>query len=283
MCLPGTVEAVRERIEEEGAPTISRGTLLAGGAAAAAAAMFPGAALGGGRGSGGPSRRFKRMQDLTHLFRAGFPVFGGPEPTRETFFDFPTDGFYSQRWTFTEHSGTHMDAPGHFVPGGRLTPAIEAHELMRPLVVVDIRRRAAQDPNAMVTVDDLRKFERGKGRIPRDAIVAMNSGWDAKVNDPLAFKGAPAFPYNFPGFSGAATEWLIANRRVAGIAVDTLSLDPGNSTTFDAHFAILGADRYGLENVANLGKVPAPGATIVVGVVPWEAGSGGPLRAFALW
>ena len=173
MCLPGTAEAVRERIEEEGAPTVTRGTLLAGGAAAAAA-MFPGAALGGGRGSGGPSRRFKRMQDLTHLFRAGFPVFGGPEPTRETFFNFPTDGFYSQRWTFTEHSGTHMDAPGHFVPGGRLTPAIEADELMRPLVVVDIRRKAASDPNAMVTVDDLRRFERGSGRIPRGAIRAAD-------------------------------------------------------------------------------------------------------------
>ena len=283
MCLPGTVEAVRERIEDEGTPTITRGKLLAGGAAAAAAAMFPGAALGAGRGSGGPSRRFRRLQDLTHLFRAGFPVFGGPEPARETFFDFATDGFYSQRWSFTEHSGTHMDAPGHFVPGGRLTPAIEASELMRPLVVVDIRRKAAQNPNAMVTVDDLRKLERGNGRIPRNAIVAMNSGWDAKVGNPLAFKGAPAFPYNFPGFSGAAVEWLLAERGAAGIAVDTLSLDPGNSTTFDAHFTLLGADRYGLENVANLGKVPARGAQIVVGVVPWENGSGGPLRALALW
>lgn len=283
MCLPGTVEAVRERIEEEGTPTISRRTLLAGGAAAALAAVAPGSALGGGRGPGGPSRRFKRMQDLTHLFRAGFPVFGGPEPSRETFFSFAVDGFYSQRWSFTEHSGTHMDAPGHFVPGGRLTPAITPGELMRPLAVVDIRKRAAKDPNAMVTVDDLRKYERGNGRIPRGAIVAMNSGWDAKVNDTLAFKGAPSFPYNFPGFSGEATEWLLANRQVGGIAVDTLSLDPGNSTTFDAHFAILGANRYGLENVANLGKVPARRATIVVGVIPWEAGSGGPLRAFALW
>lgn len=282
MCLPGTVETVRERIEEEGTPTISRGTLLASGAGAALAAMFP-AAAGAKPRSGGPSRRFKRIRDLTHVFRAGFPVFGGPEPTRETFFSFGADGFYSQRWTFTEHSGTHMDAPGHFVPGGRLAPAIAPDELMRPLAVVDIRTRAAQDPNAMVTVDDLRRYERGNGRIPRGSIVAMNSGWDAKVNDSLAFKGAPAFPYNFPGFSGEAVEWLLANRAIGGIAVDTMSLDPGNSTTFDVHFTLLGANRYGLENVANLGSVPARGATIVVGVVPWEEGSGGPLRALALW
>ena len=172
-----------------------------------------------------------RFADLTHVFTEGFPVFTGDPRARETIFSIPTAGFYSQRWTFGEHSGTHMDAPGHFVDGGRLSPEITPQELIVPIVVIDISGRAATDPDAFVTVDDVRRFERGHGRIPEGALVAMNSGWAAKVGDSLAFKGGAAFPnYHFPGFGADAAMWLAENRDVTGIAVDTLSLDPGNST-----------------------------------------------------
>ena len=101
----------------------SAGARLAGGGAAAVAAALPGVADArkrrGGHG-GGP--RFGRITDLTHLFRAGFPVYTGDEPRRRTLKNYVPDGFYSQEWTFGEHSGTHMDAPGHFVPGGRRVP-----------------------------------------------------------------------------------------------------------------------------------------------------------------
>jgi kynurenine formamidase len=275
MCLPGTVEVVRERVEREGAPRINRRTVLTGAAAAAVAAAFPGAAAG--------HRKVKRAQDLTHLFREGFPVFSGPAPEREDLFTFAGAGFYSQKWTFGEHSGTHMDAPGHFIPGGRLTPQITLDELIVPLVVIDIRDKAARDPDAMVTVDDVRRFERWHGRIPRGALVAMWSGWDAKVNDELAFKGGSAFPnYHFPGWSEAAARFLLEKRSITGLGVDTMSLDPGNSMTFPVHVLLLGSDRYGIENLANLGNVRSRGATLVVGVVPWEEGSGGPMRALAL-
>jgi kynurenine formamidase len=76
---------------------------------------------------------------------------------------------------------------------------------------------------------------------------------------------------------------LIANRSITGVGVDTMSLDPGNSTTFEVHVLLLGSNRYGLENLANLGNVRPRGATAFVGVVPWEEGSGGPLRALAVW
>jgi kynurenine formamidase len=277
MCLPGTIEAVRERIEQEGVPRIDRRTVLLGAAGAALAAAVPGSAQA-------RTIPAHRIQDLTHVFRAGSPVFTGPEPAREDLFTFASAGFYSQKWTFGEHSGTHMDAPGHFVPGARLTPAITPQELVVPLAVVDISDKATRNPNATVTVDDLRRFERGHGRIPRGAFVAMNSGWAAKINDELAYKGGASFPdYNFPGWSKNAVEWLIANRSITGVGVDTMSLDPGNSTTFEVHVLLLGSNRYGLENLANLGNVRPRGATAFVGVVPWEEGSGGPLRALAVW
>jgi kynurenine formamidase len=279
MCLPGTVEAVRARVEEEGLPRVDRRTVLAGAAGAGIAAAFPRTA----RADVDAARRRRRVQDLTHVFREGSPVFTGPEPEREDLFTYAGDGFYSQLWSFGEHSGTHMDAPGHFVPGGRRTPDIKPRELIVPLAVVDISQKAARDPNAMVTRKDLRRFERRHGRIKRRSLVAMSSGWDAKIDDESAYKGGDAFPnYNFPGWSEDAVRWLLEERDINGIGVDTMSLDPGNSTTFPVHLLLLGADRYGLENLANLGRVRPRGMTALVGVVPWEEGSGGPARVMAV-
>lgn len=277
MCLPETVDAVREQIEREDAPRVSRRTVLLGGMGVAVAAAFPATAS-----AVRPAK--SRFQDLTHVFTEGFPVFSGATPTRETLVTIPANGFYAQRWTFGEHSGTHMDAPGHFVLGGRLSPEITPQELIVPIVVIDISARAAADPDAVVTVDDVRGFERRHGRIPDGALVAMNSGWAAKIDDPLEFKGGAAFPdYHFPGFGLEAAMWLAEHRDVTGIGVDTLSLDPGNSTTFAVHVNFLATDRYGLENMNNLDKIPPRGALAYVGLIPWEEGSGGPCRVIANW
>ncbi|MGH3048244.1 MAG: cyclase family protein, partial [Gaiellaceae bacterium] len=153
-----------------------------------------------------------------------------------------------------------------------------------PIVVIDISRRAARDPDATVTPDDLRRFERRHGRIPRGALVAMDSGWADKVDDPLEFKGGAAFPdYHFPGFGAEAAMWLAERRDVTAIGVDTMSLDPGNSMTFPVHVNFLASDRYGIENLANLDRIPPRGALAYVGLIPWEEGSGGPCRVIANW
>jgi kynurenine formamidase len=279
MCLPGTAEFVRERVEAEGAPKVDRRAALIGAAGAALAASFPASAL-----ANGGRRRKNRFCDLTHTFTEGFPVFTGDSPARETIADYATSGFYAQRWTFGEHSGTHMDVPGHFIPGGRLSPEIEPRELVVPLAVVDISKRAETDPNAMVEVDDIKRYERKHGKIPDGALVAADSGWAGKVGDPLAFKGGAAFPnYNFPGWSLEAAMFVADKRDVTGIGIDTLSLDPGNSLTFPVHVNYLATDRYGIENLAGLDCVPASGATAYVGLIPWEEGSGGPCRVIATW
>jgi kynurenine formamidase len=272
MCLPGTVEAVREQ-----QPQLSRRTMLAGGGAAALAALLPGEAVAHKRRRG---RRRGKVVDLTHTFTAGFPVYTGDPPVRRTLKNYTPDGFYSQEWTFGEHSGTHMDAPGHFVEGARRTPQLRPKELILPIVVIDISARAASDPDADVTVDDLRRFERRHGRISRNALVAMNSGWDAKLGSP-AFTGGMLGDYHFPGFGEDAIDFMIERNRGSAIAVDTLSLDPGNSATFPVHNKWLAEDHYGLENLANLGDLPPHGAVATVGVIPWEEGSGGPARVFA--
>jgi kynurenine formamidase len=279
MCLPGTIETVRERVEQEGPPKLDRRAALLGAAGAAVAAALPGRALGAATPT-------NRLQDLTHVLREDFPLFlGAPVVTdREVIVTVPANGFYAQRWTFWEHVGTHIDAPAHFIAAGRTSPELTLDELVRPLVVIDISARAATNPDAEVLPSDLVAFERGHGRIPRGAVVAMNSGWDARVDDTAAYLNIGADgKQHFPGFGRAAVEWLLEERGIAGIGVDTVSLDPGRADAFDAHLTLLSANRYGIENLANLGRIPPRGATIFVGIIPWEQGSGGPARVFARW
>jgi kynurenine formamidase len=280
MCLPGTVEKVAERTRTEG---VSRRSFLAAAGAAGAAGvtstLLPSTALASGRGKG---RNRHNAVDLTHTFSAGFPMYTGAEPSRRTTTTIPANGFYGQEWTFGEHSCTHMDAPGHFVAGGRLTPEIKPNELMLPVAVIDISKKARQDPDAQVTPDDLISYERKHGRIPKHAAVLMDSGWADKLPDEAAYKNADsAGTYHFPGFGIEAVEWLLDKRSPRAIGVDTLSLDPGNSTTFEVHVRWLGADHFGIENLNNLGELRPRGATAFIGVIPWEEGSGGPCRVIA--
>ena len=285
MCVPGTQEAVRAALEaEEQQPQqgLSRRAALAAGAGALAAGLAPSTALAGhGHGRGRKrGRRGSRVVDLTHTFREDFALYpNSPTASRETARTIADDGFYGQVWRFWEHTATHMDVPGHFVAGGRTSEEITLQELIRPLVVVDISERAAKEPATEVTVDDLRRWERRHGRIPKGALVAMDSGWAARAADATAFLNG----MQFPGFAGEATKWLLDNRRIGGIGVDTLSLDNGPSTSFASHLAVLRADRVGIENLANLDEVPPRGATVVMGLIPWKEGSGGPARVIATY
>ena len=279
MCLPGTVETVREAIERDGAPRVDRrGALLAGGVAAL------GAALPRTASAATPRRGGRHARDLTHTLRAGFPVYGTVPVEKQVLTTVQKDGFYAQRWSLNEHSGTHMDAPAHFVANGRHSPEIKLRELFVEVAVIDISGRADEDADAVVTVADLRSYERRHGRIPRRAGVFMHSGWESRVGDQERFRNTGADgKFHFPGFGEEAVRWLLERRDPTCIGVDTLSLDPGNSTTFPVHKLLLGADKYGLEGLANLKRIPARGATAYVGLVPWDEGSGGPCRVIARW
>jgi kynurenine formamidase len=271
-----------------GARNVTRRAALFGAAAvtatAATAALGGGVAEASGSGHALPRRR-RGLRDLTYPVTTSFPTFApGEEATRRTVVTIEDNGYYMQEWRILEHYGTHVDAPGHFTAGGRLSTELHLSELIVPAVVIDIAARAARDPDTVVTVEDLRSFERRYGRIPRDAAVLMYSGWGAKVGDADAYRGVDATgTLHFPGFGADACEWLLRRRGIRSLGVDTLSIDPGDSTTFDTHLILTGADRYGLENLANLDRVPRYGATVVVGLIPYEEGSGGQARVFATW
>jgi kynurenine formamidase len=286
MCLAETANVLHESHahdhhahHDHGRGGWSRRGLLAGGAAVVGGALaVTGSALPAVAGS-----RRRRVVDLTHRLRKDFPTFDGQQPTDEVVYDFESAGFYAKRWAISEHTGTHIDTPGHFNEGMRLVDDLTAAELIAPIVVIDIKAKAQHDPNATVDPDDLGRFERRHGRIPSGALVCMNSGWADKAGDTSEYLGGPAFPaFNFPGFGIEATDWLLRYRDPVGIGVDTVSLDPGNSTTFDVHFGFLGADRYGVENLDGLDRLPPRGAEVFVGPIPWEDGSGSPCRVIAV-
>ena len=286
MCTEKCFELTQGAAARRPGSGVSRRAALVGGAAMAATAALGGVAEAGERGHGFPGRgRRHGLVDLTHTLTTSFPAFTpGEEARRETVVTIEDDGYYMQQWRIIEHIGTHVDAPGHFTPGGRLSPELRPEELVVEAVVIDIADRAARNPDTVVTVDDLRAFERRHGRIPRNAAVLMYSGWAAKVGDAAAYRNADAAgTLHFPGFGAEACEWLLRRRGIRSLGVDTLSIDPGNSTTFETHLILTGADRYGLENLNNLDRIPRRGATIVVGLIPYEEGSGGQARIFASW
>ena len=274
MCNAHVLQTVRERVKNEGLPSVSRrGFLKMGSVLTAGAALAPRIARA--------DMHAKRLVDLTHAFTTDFPVFpGGPQAARETLVTVEADGYYIQSWTFAEHTGTHMDFPGHFIADGLRTDTLPVDMLMGPAVVIDIAARAENDADTMVTVDDLQAWEMANGEIPEGAFVMMHSGWESLIGTP-AFIGDDS-GLHFPGFSAEASEWLVSQRAIHGIGVDTLSIDHGPSMTFDTHVIILGAGLLGIENVANLASIMDVPATVICGIPRYEEGSGGPARILAV-
>lgn len=283
MCSPEVAKVVRERIHKEGIPNLSRRNFLKlGGTAAASgavASVFGVAAPALAHGAEG------EVVDLSHVFGTDIPTYLLDEkPKRETYVTVENDGFYIQRWTYTEHAGTHVDIPAHFVADGETVDNYPAELLIGPGIVIDISAKAAENADAALEVADIEAWESANGEIPAGAIVFLYSGWDAKWEDAEAFRNADADGVqHYPGFSPEAATFLLEERDIRGIGVDTLSLDIGASTTFDVHVSILSAGKFGIEGVANLAAIKdhIP-ATIFVGVPRWEAGSGGPARLLAL-
>lgn len=181
-----------------------------------------------------------------------------------------------------EHTGTHIDAPLHFSKDGKSVAEIPVSNLIAPLCVVDIAARAAGDADAQVTPDDIKAWMAANGEIPDNACVAMHSGWGAHVGGDTFRNADSEGKQHYPGFHVEAAQMLIEETGATSIATDTLSLDHGISADFATHYAWLPTGRFGIENIANLDKVPAKGATLVIGAPKHRGGTGGPARIFAM-
>lgn len=274
MCVAGCMEAVRTQLSRRGF-VMGASAAAAGFAASATAPDMAGAV----------PRSFSSVVDLTHTMSAEFPTYfgvAGIEMQRQA--EFKKDGFNMYWWRIIEHAGTHLDSPIHFSESGMTAEKIPAEALVVPLALIDVTSKAAQAPDYLLSREDVAAWETKHGRLPVGCCVAMHSGWaQYATSDPAKFTGRDVSGvYHFPGFAPETAEWLMKERQVTGIAVDTLSLDNGPSKDFKTHYAWLPSGRWGLENVANLDRIPAAGATLVVGLAKVKDATGGPTRLLAL-
>lgn len=257
---------------------LSRRNFFKGGVAAAAAAAVVSASPQPVLAQAAPVK----AADLTHELFETFPTyFGEQQLFIEQKFNFAEHTFNLNEWRLSEHTGTHIDAPLHFSADGRSVAELTVEDLIAPLVVIDIRAKADANPDAQLTPDDIKAWTDANGPLPENAVVALYSGWDQHVTTDK-FRNADAKgTQHYPGFHLEAAQQLLETSTRA-IAVDTLSLDFGPSPDFIVHNTWLPNGRYGIEGVANLGAVPASGATIVVGAPKIRGATGGPAHVFAL-
>jgi len=196
--------------------------------------------------------------------------------------------WYWNTITMGEHTGTHFDAPVHWITGRDLAEnacdTIPAARFVGPACVIDIEREAAADPDVLVTPARLEQWEQAHGRIPAGAWVLLRTGWSRRTG--TAFVNADAAGPHSPGFSADASRLLATDRDVLGVGVETIGTDAGQAGGFDPPFsnhAIMhGAGKFGLASLCNLDQLPPRGAVIIAAPLKLVGGSGSPLRVLAL-
>lgn len=197
--------------------------------------------------------------------------------------------YASNNFSASEHGGTHVDAPVHFARNGRTIEKIPLEEWIGPAVKVDVTEKCEKNRDYLLGVDDLKSWENKYGKIPDGAWVIMYTGIDTRYYPDKKKvlgtdkKGEDALPeLSFPGFSPESVEFLVKERNIRGIAIDTPSIDCGKSKDFKVHQILCGADKLALENIANLDKLPPSGAMLYVIPIPIRDGTGAPARVFAI-
>lgn len=269
MCHPSIPELIRR-------DALSRRGFLGGCVAAGAAAGASAAAA-----AEEAPRTFRGIVDLTHALTADFPTYPGTSGFRiEELLNFEQRKMNAGAWHLHEHTGTHLDVPFHFTADGSDLAAIPVTDLYAPLVVIDIRERAARVADAEVTPEDLDADRKRHGPPPPHCCVVMQSGWSRHVGTPR-FRGEADGRLHFPGFHPDAIQKLLEETQAVAIGVDTLSFDHGPSADFPSHRLWLPTGRWGIECLNLAADVPARGASLFAGCLKVPGGSGGPARVVA--
>lgn len=259
-------------------------------AAALAASALLALASGCAAPAAGPS--WSRVVDLTHPFDASTIYW----PTEDGFVLEPefvgmTEGGYyyeSHRFAGAEHGGTHLDAPIHFAEGAAAVDALHPSELVGQAVLIDVSQACERDRDYLVTRRDFLDWEARHGLLPRSAIVLLRTGFSRHWPDRerylgTALRGAEGVAaLHFPGLDPEAARWIVEERRVRAIGIDTASIDHGPSRDFLAHRILFEAGIPAFENVAALEKLPPRGFSVVALPMLIAGGSGAPLRIVAL-
>jgi kynurenine formamidase len=232
------------------------------------------------------------LVDLSHTYDSQtiyWPTAEGFQLRRDADGITPAGYYYAANSFFTsEHGGTHIDAPVHFAEGHLTVDKIPVQQLMGAAVVIDVTEQSERDADYQVTTDDIQRFEQQNGAIPMDAIVLIRTGFSKRWPGAERYLGTTlrgeegTRNLHFPGLHPDAARWIVANRRIRAIGIDTASIDYGQSTLFESHRALYERDIPAFENLTALDRLPATGAYIIALPMKIGGGSGAPLRAVAI-
>jgi kynurenine formamidase len=230
--------------------------------------------------------------DLSHTYDASTIFWPTAEPFKlDKVADGVTPGGYyyaANNFRTAEHGGTHLDAPVHFASGKHAVDGIPLDQLVGFAAVVDVAAKCEANADYLVTQADLEAWERTHGQIPAGAILLIRTDFSKRWPDAARYlgtaeRGAAAVPkLHFPGVHPDAARWIVANRPIKALGIDTASIDYGQSTDYQTHRALYARDIPGLENLTNLDRLPPAGAQIVALPMKIGGGSGAPLRAIAI-
>jgi len=235
--------------------------------------------------------------DLTARLDSATPVIKLPEPFKNTAsfalhqlsrYDENGPAWYWNDISTGEHTGTHFDAPVHWVTGrdGDDVAQVPARRLIAPAVVLDFSAQAAADPDFLLEIDHVRQWETEHGPLPAGGWLLYRTGWDARSQSQEEFLNASETGPHTPGISVECARWLAEEAPVIGLGTETVGTDAGAAHSFDppfpCHSMLLGAGKYGLTQLQNLAALPATGAVLIAGPLPISGGSGSPCRVLAL-
>lgn len=235
--------------------------------------------------------------DLTTPLSRDTPILNLPEPFANTVglslspvsnFDDAGPAWAWNDVTVGEHSGTHLDAPIHWISGrdGKSVDQIEPARLVGPLVVIDKSAEVAQNPDFLLEPEHFEQFQEEHGALPENCWIIFRTGWSARGGNAADFVNADEAGPHTPGVSAAGAEWIAKNESISGFGVETVGIDAGQAGGFNpmfpVHSFLLGADKYGVTSLRQVDKLPVLGATLIVAPLPIVGGTGSPARVYAL-
>ena len=244
------------------------------------------------------NRGVLRVIDLTQPLEATTPVIGlppmfAPSPGMSieviSKYDEKGPAWYWNTIRMGEHTGTHFDAPIHWITGKDLAnnacDTIPVSRFIGPACVIDITAEVSRDPDFLLTPDRLQTWEGTHGRIPRGAWVLLRTGWSRRT-DTASFINARDDGPHSPGFDARTSKLLAEDRDVLGVGVETIGTDAGQAGTFNPpfpnHSTMHGAGKFGLASLCNLDQLPPTGAIVIAAPLRIVNGSGSPLRVIAI-
>lgn len=227
---------------------------------------------------------FAKVVFLSHVMTAGGPVFPGDPPVEiHPAATIERDGYHMQSLTVGEQAGTHWASPAHFNPGHPAADELDPGDFFHPAVVLDVRAASAEDPDFTLGIAEIRNWEAAFGPIPQGSAVIMWTGFEDRWDDPAAYLNADdAGGLHYPGFGAEAARWLVEQRSIGALGIDTMGIDPGADTAFRANQLLLQDHRIHLENLTGLSQMPPVGGWIITGGIRIRVGSGSPATVYGL-